>query len=261
MNRKKTINQRTKINDLLEGVRVISFDVGFTLIYPDPPVGEVYVSIASRFGYNFNIKEVDFRFMETWEKATALNRQKRDDNPLADEEQSYLWWKEIFKRSIGDSLAPGDLDGIFKVVYEEFARGKYWQLYPEVHHTLTTLRSKGFRLVVLSNWDFRLKQTLKELNMDHFFEKIYISTRIGFAKPDPGAFRHIINDLKIPGHSILHIGDSPEEDISGAQQANVRALYINRRGSNRPGTDQIPTISSLGELLGFSPGPALNLNK
>lgn len=261
MKTKQTVNQRTEIQRILEGIRVISFDVGFTLIYPYPPVGEVYVSIASRFGYHFNKEEVNSRFMETWTKATALNRQKREEHPQADEERSYLWWEEIFKESIGDLLAPGDLDKVFKVVYEEFAKGKYWKLYPEVHHTLTTLKSAGFRLVVLSNWDHRLEQTLNELNLDHFFEKIYISTRIGFAKPNPGAFRHIIDDLKIPCQSILHIGDTPEEDVTGAQQANIRALYINRRGTYHHIADQIPTISSLSELLGELPGTALNLNK
>lgn len=249
MNRTNTLKNPTKTNAFLDGIRVISFDVGFTLIYPDPRVGEVYVNIARRFGYHIDAKVVDVRFMKSWKKAAALNRFKISDNAQADEARSFQWWKEIFIESIGDMLAAGDLDRIFKDVYDEFARGKYWQVYPEVHHTLGTLKSMGFRLVVLSNWDNRLMQTLEELELDRFFEKIYISTLIGYAKPNPGAFQHIIDDLEIPGQAILHIGDTLEEDIEGARQANVRSLYINRRGKKEPVPGQIPTITSLSELI------------
>lgn len=236
---------------LLKDVQIVSFDVGFTLIYTEPRVGEVYAGHAARFGYHLSGEEVHSRFRKVWLEKNALNREKKTGNALADEERSYLWWKEIFKESIGDILAPGDLDTLFKVCYEEYARGVYWRLYPEVEHTLSTLRSNGFRLVVLSNWDHRLKQTLKELHLDHFFEKIFISTQIGYAKPNPGAFQYVIDDLNIPAHAILHVGDTLEDDVLGAQQANIGAVCIDRRGRYKSIPDQIPIISSLAELLEY----------
>ena len=233
----------------LKDIQVVSFDVGFTLIYTEPRVGEVYAGHAARFGYHLSGEQVHSRFRKVWKEKNALNRQKKTDNALADEERSYLWWKEIFKESIGDITAPGDLEKLFKVCYEEYARGIYWRLYPEVEHTLTTLRSNGFRLVVLSNWDHRLMQTLKELQLDHFFEKIYISTQIGYAKSDPGAFQYVVDDLGIPAQVILHVGDTPEDDVSGARQAGIRAVCIDRRGRYESLPDHIPIITSLAELL------------
>jgi putative hydrolase of the HAD superfamily len=107
----------------------------------------------------------------------------------------------------------------------------------------------GFRLVVLSNWDRRLLRTLKDLRLDDFFEKIYISTLIGYAKPNFGAFQHVLDDLKVSPQEILHVGDTLEEDILGAQQANIRAVCIDRRGKSRPNPGETPVISSLVELL------------
>ncbi|MCK4765483.1 MAG: HAD-IA family hydrolase [Candidatus Aminicenantes bacterium] len=237
------------ITNIPGDVRVISFDVGFTLIYTDPPVGEVYAEIAARFGYHLSGAEIHSRFKKTWKKVTTLNRQKKANNAQAEEKRSYEWWKEIFKESIGDIFSGGDLEKVFKVCYDEYAGGKYWKLYPEVRSTLDALKAKGYRLVVLSNWDQRLTRTLQELQLARYFEEIYISTQIGFAKPDPGAFLYILDDLKIPARTLLHVGDTLEEDIRGARQAGVRAFYLDRPGKNQAASLDVPVISSLSELL------------
>lgn len=241
-------NKSTSTKKFLEGIRVISFDVGFTLIYPEPPVGKVYAKIAGRFGYHLNEEEVHSKFKETWKTKNSLGHQEKIE-ALANEEQAFQWWKRIVKESLGDKVNLGDVDDIFGVCFQEYAKGDYWQLYPEVLHTLTTLRSMGFRLVVLSNWDRRLLRTLKDLRLDVFFEKIYISTLIGYAKPNPGAFQHVVNDLKVPKQEILHVGDTLEEDILGAQQANIRSVCIDRRAKTRTTPGEIPVISSLTELF------------
>lgn len=235
----------------MEDIEVVSFDVGFTLIYPEPPVGHVYAEIASRFGCRFNAREIHARFVKTWKDKNAQNRRKRADNALADEARAYQWWQEIFVASIGDIVAKKDLEPMFKMCFEAYAGGEYWQIFPDVLPALTTLKEKGYRLVVLSNWDRRLNQTLKDLDLDRFFEKIYISTLIGHAKPDPGAFQYICDDLGTAEHAVLHIGDTLEEDVAGAQAAGIRAVYLDRREKCTADLKQIPTISSLSELLSF----------
>jgi putative hydrolase of the HAD superfamily len=238
----------TGAKKFLEGIRVISFDAGFTLIYTEPPVGTVYAKIASRFGYHLNGEEVHSRFRETW-KTKSSRDQKEKMNALANEKQAYQWWKGIVRESLGDWVDPGDVDDIFSVCFQEYAKGDYWRLYPEVLNTLTALCSKDFRLVVLSNWDRRLLRTLKDLRLDNFFENIYISTLIGYTKPDPQAFQYVVDDLKVPRQDILHVGDTLDEDIMGAQQANIRVVCIDRRGKSGSIPAQIPVISSLDELL------------
>lgn len=233
----------------LDEVEVVSFDAGFTLIYTEPPVGEVYAGVAARFGYSFSVEDIHARFLKTWTVQNTLNRERRADNAMADEERSYLWWKEIFNQSIGDIMAPGDLEKIFELCYEEYAMGKYWRIFPDVEATLESLRSGGYRLVVLSNWDRRLNRTLKEVGLDRFFEKVYISTLIGHAKPDPGAFEYIVHDLKVPARSVLHVGDTWEEDILGSRQAGVRAVCIDRKKRYISKRDETLIISDLSELL------------
>ena len=233
----------------LDDVEVVSFDAGFTLIYPEPPVGEVYAGVAAKFGYSFNPEDIHARFLKTWILQNTLNRERRADNAMGDEKRSYLWWKEIFKQSIGDIMDRRDLERMFEVCYEEYARGKYWRLFPDVEPVLNNLRSRGYRLVILSNWDHRLNQTLKEVCLDHFFEKIYISTLIGHAKPDPGAFHYILDDLKIQAQSVLHVGDTWEEDILGAREAGIRTVCIDRNKRYISKRDESTIILDLSELL------------
>jgi putative hydrolase of the HAD superfamily len=137
---------------------------------------------------------------------------------------------------------------MFEHCYNEFAKGDYWKLYPDVKVSLETLREKGYRLVVLSNWDKRLLRTLNELKLDNYFERIYISTLIGAAKPDPSAFQYMIKDLNVAPAEVLHIGDSPEEDITGALGAGIRPLCIDRNGNCTDGNSEFPIISSLSQL-------------
>jgi putative hydrolase of the HAD superfamily len=234
---------------LLEGIRVISLDVGFTLIYTDPPVGDVYASIAARFGCPVDPGETHTRFLNAWSKHNALNRAEYSRSAFADETSAFLWWKEIFKESVGDIAAPKKLEQMFEECYKEYALGELWRVYPDVRPGLDAIRAKGFRLVVLSNWDNRLLQTLAELELDSYFEKIYISTQIGFAKPNPGAFRHILKELCLQPSEMLHVGDSLVEDIEGAGQARVRAAWIDRQGKHPSASPGVPVISSLAELL------------
>lgn len=236
-----------------ENIKVVSFDVGFTLIYTEPPVGNVYTEIASRFGYSLEPAIVHQRFMEIWKQKNGQNRAKTTGNPQSNEKEAFNWWKEIFTYSTGETISPQDRNVMFKVCYDEYANGQYWRIYPEVPDTLVQLRERQFKLVVLSNWDRRLHQTLHELRLDQYFDKIYISTEIGHAKPDPGAFRHICRDLNISPQALMHIGDSPGEDVAGALSAGVSAILLDREGRShyKENASQFSVIPDLSKLIYF----------
>ena len=109
-------HKSTGAKKFLEGIRVISFDVGFTLIYTEPPVGTVYAKIAGRFGYHLNGEEVHSRFRKTWKTKSSQDQQEKM-HALAKEEQAYQWWKGIVRQSLGDSVNPGDVDEIARSSY------------------------------------------------------------------------------------------------------------------------------------------------
>jgi putative hydrolase of the HAD superfamily len=208
-------------------VRYISFDAGFTLIRPLKPVGFTYAQAAERFGYCLDPERVNDNFFRVWEKYNRAIRSLRgQDNPQVDAEKSYLWWKDIFFESLGIKIRSEDKSEMFDYCYSEFAKGTYWVILSGIKESLKLLLNRGYKLVVLSNWDDRLKRTLRELNLEGFFSDIFVSTRIGFAKPDPDAFGFVVSSLGIDKTEILHIGDSWFEDYYAARNAGLTAIWF-----------------------------------
>jgi putative hydrolase of the HAD superfamily len=56
----------------------------------------------------------------------------------------------------------------------------------------------------------------------------------GHAKPDAPIFHATCRRLGAAPHEVLHIGDDPLLDISGAARAGLRTCWINRRGDAWP---------------------------
>jgi len=81
---------------------------------------------------------------------------------------------------------------------------------------------------VISNWDERLRPLLQQFQLDRYFETIVVSCEVGFAKPSPVIFDHAAKMLRLQPEQILHVGDSANEDLAGAESAGFQALLIDR---------------------------------
>ena len=235
-----------------KSVKIISLDVGLTLLTPKEHVGKVYSQIAKKYGYHADPQTVQMGFFNTWVlEGKRIHSLGIKEHPQANEERAYQWWKEIFLASLSIPVDEKDQDKIFDECYHHYAKGEVWQTYPEVIDVLSSLRSKGYSLVVLSNWESRLNQTLRELNLTNLFDMIFISTEIGLAKPDPDAFKLILSTLQVEANQVLHVGDSYEADYMAAKQLGIYSYHLNRKDVEfpKPIPYQKGQISSLSELL------------
>ncbi len=72
---------------------------------------------------------------------------------------------------------------------------------------------------------------------------------IGIAKPDARLFQEALQRGGVDASAAVHIGDHPGDDIAGAQQAGLRAVWFNPAGKVWEG-DKLPDaqIRSLTEL-------------
>ena len=55
---------------------------------------------------------------------------------------------------------------------------------------------------------------------------VFISEAIGFEKPAPEIYGHVIAKLGISPENILMVGDSPSADITGAHKAGMKTCYV-----------------------------------
>jgi putative hydrolase of the HAD superfamily len=123
--------------------------------------------------------------------------------------------------------------------------------FPDVRRVLEAARSRGYRLVVASNWDVSLHEVLARLGLAPLLDGIVTSAEVGARKPVPAVFERALVLAGALASEAIHVGDSIEEDVAGARRAGVEPVLLHRDGS--PGPPGVETISSLDELTGIAP--------
>ena len=77
-----------------------------------------------------------------------------------------------------------------------------------------------------------------------------ISASIGWHKPSPKFYRHLVEIAGCPAEQILMVGDDLENDVIAAQANGLQAVWINREED-----DSTSAIRDLRDLL----SPSWNL--
>lgn len=202
----------------------IFFDAVGTLIHlPQGPAWH-YCHIAARHGWAPDLEQMQSAFGRAWKSqpprpATGQPR-PGDDRP---------WWEALVQQVLTACGVPAGLDraAYFAELYEFFATGEPWAVYPEVLEVLTQLQGQH-RLAVLSNFDLRLHCVLRELGLARFFEQVFVSSQVGADKPAPEIFHHALHSMGIAAADALHVGDEPALDGAGAAAAGVRCFLVDR---------------------------------
>jgi putative hydrolase of the HAD superfamily len=105
---------------------------------------------------------------------------------------------------------------------------------------LARLRELGLTRVCVSNWDVSLPQVLANAGLGELLDGVVTSAGAGARKPDPRIFRAALEIAGCAPEEALHVGDTPEEDVAGAEAAGIPALLVDRSGGG--------DIASLGEI-------------
>lgn len=115
-------------------------------------------------------------------------------------------------------------------------------LFPDALDTLHALRDANLRLAVLSNGN----ADLRRLGLDHLFEVILSADALGVAKPANAAFAAVLSQANLAAEHCVHIGDHLDDDIAGAKQAGLAAIWFNP--DDKPFTGSHPADASIRTL-------------
>jgi putative hydrolase of the HAD superfamily len=113
--------------------------------------------------------------------------------------------------------------------------------YPDAAPALTGLRERGLRLAAVSNWDCSLGTVLERCGFAGLLDGAVSSAEAGARKPDPAIFAPALELVGCRPREALHVGDTREEDVAGAEAAGIRVLLLDRDGKDGE-------ISSLAEI-------------
>lgn len=102
--------------------------------------------------------------------------------------------------------------------------------FPDAPPALSELRSRGLKLVCVSNWDCSLGAVLERCGLAGDLDGAVSSAEAGARKPDPAIFGPALRLAGCAPEQALHVGDTPEEDVAAARAAGIRVLLIDRDG-------------------------------
>lgn len=226
-------------------IKAIFFDAAGTLIKPARRVGESYAVIAHKYGLEASAAEIAERFRFCFRAAPPLAFPGAPAVEIADLERA--WWKALVRRIFEPWDGFQRFDDCFAELFAYFAQPDAWLLYPEADETLSALKSRGMILGVISNFDSRLLGILEGLGAARWFEHIFVSSRVGHAKPAPEIFQKALERHNLKARDALHVGDSEENDLVGATTAGLNGVLVERSGETE--SNLSPRITSLSSIL------------
>jgi putative hydrolase of the HAD superfamily len=121
-----------------------------------------------------------------------------------------------------------------------------FRAFPDARPALESLRTRGVRLVVVSNWDCSLPQVLARIGLAPLLDGVVVSAVVGAGKPSPVIFERALEVAGAQAERALHVGDSVVDDVEGARAAGIEPVLVRRDGE--PGPPGVTTIASLAEL-------------
>ncbi|MBX3120064.1 MAG: HAD-IA family hydrolase [Fimbriimonadaceae bacterium] len=209
-------------------ITCITFDCADTLVRADWNSSRFAIESARMAGMNPDeqvAKEVYERLLfGRWKEYGQLNLTKDPD--ICDG-----FWIELTRDWMAKVGLPADkLDPLMEIVRERLygPDQQIFSLFDDTLACLDKLSAKGIRLAIISNWDYSLHRVVKNLNIQHYFEKVYASLEVGVEKPESYIFTNALQELGVKPDETLHIGDNPLDDVQGARGVGMHAALIDR---------------------------------
>jgi putative hydrolase of the HAD superfamily len=226
-------------------IQAVFFDAAGTLIKTAKSVGESYAAIAAKYGMRVAPAELLPRFRACFESSAPLAFPEAQ--PVSISALERAWWKQVVEQVFSPFGPFENFDAYFEALFAYFARAESWVVYPDASETLRALGERGIKLVVVSNFDSRLITILQGLGLAGCFDGIFVSSSVGYAKPDRRIFDFVLRARQLAPENALHVGDSITNDVQGAANAGIEGILVDRKGVHQGGT--MRRVASLKEVL------------
>jgi putative hydrolase of the HAD superfamily len=221
-------------------VEAVLFDVDFTIAKPGPLLGpEGYRDAGRRFGLELDPD----RYAEA-RAAALLDLQHHPE--LDHDEEVWIRFTEDIVRGMGGEGA--HCRAVAEAITDGWLHSENFELYEDALPVLALLREHGVKIGLVSNTSRDLDAFVRHHRLD---VDAWISSGVhGKVKPSPTIFRAALELLGVEPAGAVMIGDSPDDDVAGAQAIGMRALLLDREGKHGR-EDALPSLLALPAALGL----------
>ncbi len=185
-------------------------DAAGTLLRPVEPIAQTYARVAARYGATVSSEQVAATLPTAMKRARPRRASRPDWRP---------YWAEVVVECTGC-----DAPELLEALMQYYARGDAWWIADGAQACARAVAERGMRVAVVSNWDVRLRETLRALGVLDWVDAAIISAEVGVEKPDPAIFHRACERLAVAPERALHVGDDPGDDVLGARAAGCAVL-------------------------------------
>jgi HAD superfamily hydrolase (TIGR01662 family) len=222
-------------------LQAVLFDVDFTIAKPGPLLGpEGYRDAGRRFGLELDPQ----RYSEA--RAAALLDLAHHPELDHDEEVWIRFTEDIVRGMGGEGERCRE---VAAAITDGWLRADNFELYEDVLPVFDLLRRKGIKVALVSNTSRDLDAFVQHHQLD--VDVWLASVEHGKVKPSPTIFQAVLQRLGVESQDAAMVGDSPEDDVAGAEAIGIRGFLLDREGKYGR-EDALPTLLALPALLGIA---------
>jgi FMN phosphatase YigB (HAD superfamily) len=200
--------------------RVICFDVGNTLLFPNR--AKMLAPISSD----------RHPTLEQWQALERKTKQEFDQGMQSGRVDHGFWW--TFHTYLLEDL--GEDMGIRNALVENTRNSANWdQILRGTRDALVRI-GQNFRVAVISNADGGIGRVLSRCGIADCFESVTDSGIVGVEKPHPEIFEAALETMQVRPDESLYVGDVYSVDYVGARNANAGGFVRCGRRLPRPQT-------------------------
>ena len=227
-------------------VKVVFFDAAGTLFRLKESVGDIYLHYAKSYGVTSSEKmkkAINVAFQEAFRAAPPAVFATDRFEKLKQCER--LWWFDLVHAVFYRVGMFEGFDDFFEDVFQAFTGATHWVLEPDALPVLKTLKTAGFELGIISNFDTRLFGIVRELGLSEWLDSMTISSLAGAVKPSPRIFQFALDQHAMEPNEALHIGDSVKEDYEGAKRSGLHGVLLSRTTDTQAGCVCLKSLHEL----------------
>lgn len=218
-------------------IRVIFFDVGNTLLFPNRerihgPMADLGLAPKSE-----HLRDLECRMKNEFD-----SRMTKDGT----HDQSF-WW--MFYTQLFVEIGLKD-DAIRDQLVESIRNSANWdQIRQDTREQLQQIASE-YRIGVISNADGKIQDVLRRCDIADCFETITDSGLVGYEKPLAEIFRHALKAMNAKAEESLYVGDMYSVDYVGATGAGMQAVLMDVPGAYlHKGVARVESLTELQSKL------------
>jgi len=222
---------------------LVMFDLDYTLLRPsDQFEAPGYVRTGARFGLRLDAA----RWPQAERAAYAAAKARREQIGEAHDDGLLAVIAHAIIEGLGGG-PPAAVEQAAAAIAVAWSSAENFALYDDVMPCLRTLRGAGVRVALVSNaLGHSLEEVVAHFALDDFICASVSSSDVGVVKPAAAMFETILARLDIAAEAAVMVGDSAEDDVSGALACGCGAILLDRGG--RAVGAPLPRIESLAEL-------------